>query len=66
MFSQLAYVREQLEKHGRPEWYRCEKATRVPFSTIKKIAYKQTKNPGSVTVDKIANYFRVKEKRIAA
>lgn len=65
MFGQLAYVREQLAKYGRQEWFACEKVTRVPFSTIKRIAYKQTKNPGSVTIDKIAAYFRTKERRAA-
>lgn len=66
MFSQLAYVKSQLTAFPRSEWRECSKSTKVPFSTIKRIAYGQTKNPGVIAVDKIAGYFRVKEKRKAA
>lgn len=57
MFSQLAYVKEQLQAHSRAEWQACSKAKKVPFSTIKRIAYGQTKNPGVLAVEKIADYF---------
>lgn len=63
MFSNLAYVQEQLAKHPRTEWHRCCDVSGVPFSTLKKLAYKQTTNPTSKTVERIAAYFRVREKR---
>lgn len=63
MFSQLAYVKDQLGAHSRDEWRACGRATKVPFSTIKRIAYGQTKNPGVIAVDKIAAYFRTRESR---
>jgi len=66
MFSQLRYVQEQLAKAGYSQWKAVAEGSEVPFGTIKRIGYKLTKNPRSIAVDKIAAYFRVKEKRKAA
>lgn len=63
VFSQLAYVKGQLTANSRDVWRQCEKGTKVPFSTIKRIAYGQTKNPGVIAVDKIAAWFRTREAR---
>jgi len=62
MFSQLAYVRGQLGAYPRSEWHECSRITKVPFSTIKRIAYGQTKNPGVLSVERIAAYFRDKDR----
>lgn len=63
MFTELSYVKEQLSKHSRDIWKACSKSSGVPFSTIKRIAYKQTAAPRSDTVGKIATYFKTREKR---
>lgn len=63
MFSQLRYVQEQLAACGHAEWKEVSKSSDVPLGTVKRIGYKRTENPRSQAVDKIAAYFRVKEKR---
>lgn len=62
MFTELAYVKEQLRLANRAVWADCAKASGVHFRTISRIAYDETM-PGSDTVGKIAMYFRTKEKR---
>lgn len=62
MFSQLEYVQAKLGAHTRAEWLEISKECGVPFSTLKKIGYKQTPTPRSDTVDKIAAYFQAREK----
>lgn len=66
MFSQLRYVQEQLEKCGHAGWPEVARATDIPFGTVKRIGYKLTENPRAQAVDKIAAFFRTKEKRKAA
>lgn len=58
MFSQLEYVQEKLAAQTRAEWRVTAKGSGVPFSTVKKIGYKQTPHPRSDTVAKIAAYFQ--------
>lgn len=66
MFSQLRYVQEQLGRLSLKELPAVAKGSDVPLSTVKKIFYKITPTPRSDTADKLAAYFRVKEKRKAA
>lgn len=66
MFSQLRYVQDQLQKCGHSHWKVVAEETEVPLGTIKRIGYRLTESPGSVAVDKIAAYFRIKEKRKSA
>lgn len=63
MLSELSYVRERLSQHKHAEWKGIAAASRVPFRTIKRIAYRETQYPRSDTVGKLALYFRTKEKR---
>lgn len=65
MFSQLRYVQEQLGRLTFSEWRAVADGSDVPFSTVRKVGEGRTKNPRSQTVDKIAAYFRVREKRRA-
>jgi hypothetical protein len=65
MFSQLAYVRDQLSKVKFSGWREVSKGSGVPLSTIKKIGYGITEFPRSDTADKLAMYFRTREKRRA-
>jgi hypothetical protein len=63
MFSQLRYVQDQLARLTYAEWRQVADGSSVPFSTVRKVGSRTTLNPRSQTVDKIAAYFRVKEKR---
>lgn len=65
MFSNLRYVQRQLKKGTPKDWKIVSKQSDVPFGTIKRIAYGETKNPLSITVDKLAAHFRTKERRAA-
>lgn len=66
MFSQLRYVQEQLKRCGYRHWKVVAEQSEVPFGTIKRIGYRLTENPRSQAVDKIAAYFRIREKRKAS
>jgi len=61
MGGQLEYVQAKLAEHTRAQWLEIAKACGVPFSTLKKIGYKQTPTPRSDTVDKIAAYFNERQ-----
>lgn len=63
MFSQLRYVQERLAEVGHAGWEEVAKGSNVPFGTVRRIGSKRTKDPRVQAVDKIAAYFRVKEKR---
>jgi hypothetical protein len=63
MFSQLAYVRDQLNRVKFAGWREVSRGSGVPLSTIKKIGYGITEFPRSDTADKLAMYFKTKEKR---
>ena len=47
-------VVERLNKLGRDQWNRISQEADVPFSTLKKIAYGQTKSPQALTLEKIS------------
>lgn len=63
MFTELSYVKEQLQRVGHSGWMAVQGGSGVPMRTIKRIAYGETKAPRSDNVGKIAMYFRTKEKR---
>lgn len=63
MFTELGYVKEQLKRIGHAGWQDVFRGTGVPIRTIKRIAYDETKAPGSDTIGKIAIFFRTREKR---
>lgn len=63
MFSQLAYVKVELGKVGHAGWPDVSKGSGVPLSTIKKIGYGDTKYSRADTIDKIATYFKTRERR---
>lgn len=63
MQAQIDFVQGKLDALERREWVKIAKRCRVPFSTFKKIGYKQTKNPRSDTLHKIATYFYEADKR---
>lgn len=58
MLTELEYVRGKLSATTPAEWEECSKVTGVPFTTIKKIAYRQVLAPRSDNTGKIATYFR--------
>ena len=43
---------------ARSEWEAISEASGVPFGTLRKIGWRQTKNPRVDTVEKLAAYFR--------
>lgn len=53
----LDYVRARLnESKGR--WNSIAKEVGLPMSTVQSIAHGETRNPGILTVEKLAKYFR--------
>lgn len=66
MQAQIDFVQGKLDELSRQEWVKIAKRCRVPFSTFKKIGYKQTKNPRSDTLHKIATYFYEQDNKKAA
>ena len=63
MFTDLVYVREQLERIGHAGWQRVALESDVPLRTIKRVAYRENKDFRTSTIGKLALYFRTKEKR---
>lgn len=53
----LTYVRDNLRAVGPRCWPAIAEATGKPISTLRKIAYRDRKNPKLDTVQPIANYF---------
>jgi predicted transcriptional regulator len=54
---------------SRSHWEEIAEASGVPFGTLRKIGWRQTKNPRFDTVEKLAVYFRenpIKKKPRAA
>lgn len=56
----LGFVLENLEA-SRGSWPKIAKETDIPYFTIQKIAQRYTENPGVLTVQKLADYFKSKE-----
>lgn len=65
MFSQLRYVQQQLSRLTFGELRKVSSAADVPFGTVRRIASRATENPRVKNIDKLAAYFRTKEKRAA-
>jgi hypothetical protein len=63
MFSNLAYVKEQLRKLPQRECKAIGEKLDISFGTIKRLKYEKDANPLSMTVDKLATHFRTREKR---
>lgn len=63
MFTDLAYVREELAKIGHAGWEQVSARAEVPVRTIKRIAYRENKDFRASTISKLAMYFRTKERR---
>lgn len=63
MFTDLAYVREELNKIGHAGWRRVSDSADVPLRTIKRVAYRENKDFRASTIGKLAIYFRTQEKR---
>jgi hypothetical protein len=63
MFSNLAYVREKLRRTPLKECKAIGKKLRISDGTMKRLKYEPDANPLSETTDRLALYFRTKEKR---
>lgn len=48
---------DELEK-TRGRWLDIARDTGISISTIKKIGYREVENPGVLTIEKLAAYFR--------
>lgn len=57
--SVYEFVMDELEK-TRGAWGDIASATGISISTIKKIGYRDVENPGVLTIEKLATYFREK------
>lgn len=55
--SMLAVVRSRLVSAGRSEWPAIHAATKVPLSSIEKIAYGVHDDPRISTVEPLYRYF---------
>lgn len=51
------FVLDELEK-AKGRWPEVARHTDISLSTLKKIARREVENPGVVTIEKLANYFR--------
>ena len=51
------FVLDCLTAYGRSRWDEVAEGSGVPLSTVKKIAYKETENPGVTNVEALANWF---------
>lgn len=58
----IEYVIANLHAVTRKQWQEIAKETGVPYSTISKIAYRDTTNPSSNTVESLHSYFEESEK----
>lgn len=63
MFTDLAYVREELAKVGHKGWRQVADRSDVPLRTIKRVAYRENKDFRASTISRLAVYFRTVEKR---
>ena len=61
--SLYEYVLGELEKR-RGEWRAIASGSGVAFSTVNKIGYRYTPNPGVRHIEKLATYFRA-HRRVA-
>jgi len=57
--SVYEFVMDELEK-TRGGWLDIASSTGISISTIKKIGYRDVENPGVLTIEKLAQYFRDK------
>lgn len=57
--SVYEFVMDELGK-TRGGWLDIASATGISISTIKKIGYRDVKNPGVLTIEQLAQYFRDK------
>lgn len=64
--NELSYVRDQLARCGHAEWKKISSGSGVPFRTVKRIGYRETKYGRPDAIGKLAMYFRTREKRKAA
>lgn len=58
METEFDFVQRIMSTRTRTQWKADAKASKVPFSTFKKIGYKQVQTSRSDTVGKIAAYYR--------
>lgn len=63
--TELVYVRERLKRCSPTERRAAAKAAKVHEKTIRRIVDRETENPSSVTVGRLAIHFRTREKREA-
>lgn len=56
----LDFVVKNLRSMRQKYWQEVSIKTGIPESTISKVAYKVTKNPGTKTVEALFNYFSEK------
>lgn len=59
------YVQTRLRKHSQAEWREISRATRVPFFTLSKIAYRQTTNPTIKNLQPLYDWFQKNESKAA-
>lgn len=60
----LDYVLAQLDA-TKGEWREISDESEVPYDTLTKIALRRVKNPGVLTVQKLADYFRGRQQATA-
>ncbi len=59
------YVLEQLQL-SKGRWTQVAEATEISKRTIEKIASGESKNPGVRSIEKLSNYFRNRNNKVAA
>jgi predicted transcriptional regulator len=59
----LDYVLEQLDMH-KGEWRQIAEESEVPYDTLTKVAQRKNENPRVRTVQKLADYFRARERAV--
>jgi len=64
--NDLIYVKTQLGQMRPADWEAVAEKSGVPLGTLRKIAYSEVTDPRFSTVKRLADYFRNKEKRVAA
>lgn len=56
--SRIEFVIAKLRALGRKNWRALAETTGVPYSTIYKVAYRDTKNPGCLTLDPLHDHLK--------
>lgn len=58
--SILQYVLDELQAH-KGHWPEVAEKSGVKLTTLRKIVYRTSENPGVLYIERLANYFRSRE-----